>query len=155
MDADELSESVDCLAIERVQRAYADGVTRRDWNAVHALFVPDAVVSLDLVTRPPIELSGADALVSFVSGAIERFSFFQFVILNSHIEPWPESDRSAATARVFMCELRQDAGATERNDAFGLYRDRYRKADGRWRIAGRAYRSMARYPAGEVFPLTP
>ena len=62
-----------------------------------------------------------------------------------------------AKARVFMCELRQDHGARKRNDSYGLYRDTYRKTDGEgyagWRFATRWYRSMARYPAGEVFPL--
>ena len=150
---DELAVVIDHTAITRLQQAYADGVTRRDWSAVGALFLPDAVVTLDLVTRPPVELAGPEALVAFVSGAIERFAFFEFVILNAHVDLWPDGDRTAATARVFMCELRQDAGETERNDAYGLYRDTYRKVDGSWRIAGRSYRSMARYPSGEVFPL--
>ena len=52
-----------------------------------------------------------------------------------------------------MCELRQDHGATERNDAFGLYRDRYELVDEQWRIAARRYRSMGRFPPGESFPL--
>lgn len=154
---DELQAVVDHSSIERLQRAYADGVTRRDWAAVRGLFLPDASVSLDLVTRPAVQLAGPDELVSFVSGALERFSFFQFVILNSHIDLWPRGHRSVATARVFMCELRQDVGATERNDSYGLYCDTYRQVDGDgfggWRFATRTYRSMARYPAGEVFPL--
>jgi hypothetical protein len=150
---DAVDEVVDHAGIERLQRAYADGITRRDWAMVHDLFTADAVVTLDLVTRPEIELHGPGALVAFVSGAMERFAFFQFVVLNSHVELWPDGDRSAASARVFICELRQDAGATARNETFGLYQDTYRKVGGRWRIAGRAYRSVARYPTGEVFPL--
>lgn len=151
--ADALAEVVDHSAISRLQQAYADAVTRRAWDDVRTLFLPDATIWLDLVTRPAIELAGADALVDFVSGALQQFSFFQFVILNSHVELWPGGDRSAATARVFMCELRQRVGETERTDAFGLYRDTYRKVEGGWRIAARAYRSLARYPSGEVFPL--
>jgi ketosteroid isomerase-like protein len=151
---DAIDEAVDRAGVDRLQRAYADAITRRDWAAVHDLFLPDAVVSLDLVTRPLIELHGPGELVAFVSGAMERFAFFQFVILNSHVDLWSDGDRTAAEARVFICELRQDEGATTRNETFGLYRDTYRKLDdGPWRIAARAYRSIARYPAGEVFPL--
>jgi hypothetical protein len=151
-----IDELLDRSAIDRLQRAYADGVSMRDWDQVRGLFVPDATVSLDLVTRPAVELAGPDALVDFVSGALERFAFFQFVILNSHVE-LSTVDPVAAKARIHMCELRQEHGARKRNDSYGLYRDTYRKTDaqgyGGWRFATRWYRSLARYPAGEVFPL--
>ncbi len=153
----EMEAVIDHTAIDRLQRAYADGVTMRDWDAVRGLFLPEATISLDLVTRPAIELQGPDALVGFVSGALDRFAFFQFVILNSHIE-LAATDPQVAKARIHMCELRQDHGARKRNDSYGLYRDTYRKTDaegyGGWRFATRWYRSLARYPAGEVFPLT-
>lgn len=150
-------DPLDHLAIDRLQRAYADGVSMRDWEQVRGLFLPDATISLDLVTRPAVELAGPDALVAFVSGALERFAFFQFVILNSHIEP-SASDPTLAKARIHMCELRHEHGARKRNDSYGLYRDTYRRTDGEgyggWRFATRWYRSLARYPAGEIFPLT-
>jgi hypothetical protein len=151
-----LDELLDRSAIDQLQRAYADGVSMRDWEQVRGLFVPDATVSLDLVTRPAVELAGPDALVEFVSGALERFPFFQFVILTSHIE-LSAVDARAAKARIHMCELRQEHGARKRNDSYGLYRDTYRKTGGEgyggWRFATRWYRSLARYPAGEIFPL--
>jgi ketosteroid isomerase-like protein len=150
---DELRALVDRSAIADVQAAYADGVTRRDWDAVAALFAPDAVVSLDLVDRPAQELHGGAALAAFVGPAIERFDLFEFVILNSLIALWPDGDRDAATARIFMCELRHAPGEG-RSEAFGRYEDRYERGrDGTWRIAARRYRSMARFPAGDVFPL--
>ena len=153
----ELDEMVDRSAIDQLQRAYADGVSMRNWAQVAGLFMPDATISLDLVTRPAVELAGPEALTDFVSSALERFAFFQFVILNSHIE-LSAVDPFAAKARIHMCELRQDQGARKRNDSYGLYRDTYRKTDlagyGGWRFATRWYRSLARYPAGDVFPLT-
>lgn len=151
--SDATQEVIDEAGVLRLQRAYADAVTRRDWTAVQELFAPGAVVSLDLVARPPRRIDGPEAMVGFIGTAIARFAYFQFVILNSHVELWPDGDRDAATARVFMCELRQEHGADQRDDAFGLYRDRYARADGRWRFAERRYRSMARFPAGEIFPL--
>ena len=148
----ELQAAVDHVAISRLQAAYADGVTRRDWPAVAALFLPGASVELDLGDRPGRTLRGPDELVAFVDAAIARFSFFEFVILNAHIELAHAGDVDAASARLWMCELRQEAGSTERSEAFGVYLDDYRRVDGAWRIAGRRYRSLARHPEGAVFP---
>lgn len=147
------SETDDYVAIVRLQRAYADAVDRRDWEALHDLFRPDATVTLDLVTRPGRTIVGPEALGAFIGTAIERFTFFEFVILNAHVELWPDGDHDAATARVFMCEIRQAEGASDRDDAFGLYQDRYVRVDGRWWFGERQYRSMARFPAGPIFPL--
>jgi ketosteroid isomerase-like protein len=150
---DEIAEAVDHIGVTRLVTAYADAVTRRDWDALAGLFLPDCVVDLDLVTRPAQELVGPDAMAEFVSGALDRFEFFEFVVLNHHVDLWPGGDRAAATGRVFMCELRQLHGATRRTDAFGRYDDRYANVDGRWMFAGRRYRSMARWPEGVVFPM--
>lgn len=148
-------DPADHAAIDRLQRAYADGVTMRDWDQVRGLFVADAAISLDLVTRPPIELAGSEALTDFVSAALERFSFFQFQIINSHIEGTADPD--AAVARMFMCELRLQHGADQRDDTYGLYRDTYRRTDetgyGGWRLSARRYRTVARFPSNDVFPL--
>ncbi len=150
---DDVAATVDHVAIDRLQRAYADLVTRRAWDELDGVFTPDITITLDLVSRPTIELAGVDAFVAFIGPAMERFGFFEFVILNSHIELWPDGDRSAATARMFMCELRTTNGETVRTDAFGLYRDRYVRTDAGWRIAARRYRSMAQFPAGLWHPL--
>ena len=150
---DELQAVVDRSAIDELQRAYADGVTRRDWAQVADLFLPDAAVELDLVDRPGRTIEGPEALVGFVAGAIERFGFFEFVILNSRIRLWPGGDRTQAAATVFMCELRAEGEPPQRSEAFGRYEDAYRRTDAGWRIAGRRYRTVARFPDGVVHPL--
>lgn len=155
VDDDRLADALDHGEIDRLQRAYADALNRRAWDDLEALFRPDAVVELDLVTRPSHHLDGPAALRAFIAGAMERFTFFQFVILNSHVMLRVDGDPDRARARVYMCELRQLAGETERNDAFGLYQDTYQRGDDGWRIAHRSYRSMARFPPGEVFGLPP
>jgi hypothetical protein len=152
-ESDELAAAVDHVGVTRLLAAYADAVTRRDGAAFDELFLPDCTVTLDLVTRPSVEVTGPSALAEFVTGAVERFEFFEFVVLNHHVDLWPRGDTSAATGRVFMCELRQLHGETRRTDAFGRYDDTYAKVDGRWRFARRAYRSMARWPDGVVFPM--
>jgi hypothetical protein len=153
MEQDLVDQTVDHVAIDRLVRAYADVVNRRAWPELVTLFAPDATVELDLVTSPVRTISGPGDLGSFIGTAVARFSFFEFVILNARIDLWPDGDRRSATARVFMCELRQDAETGERSDAFGLYRDRYVRTDAGWRFAHRRYRSMARFPSGDVFPL--
>lgn len=153
MGEDELAATVDYVAIDRLQRAYADAITCRAWDRAAALFLPTAVVHLDLVTRPGRALHGPDEVVSFIAGAVDAYELFEFVILNSHVDLWPDGDRSRATSRLFMCELRVPRGATARSDAFGLYRDTYQKVAGAWRIADRRYRSLARFPDGGVLGL--
>lgn len=129
------------LAIQRLQAAYGDAVTRRAWDEVRALFEPDAVVEID--TRDPargaIRLEGPDAIAGFVERALENFAFFEFAILNAVAD----LDGDRAWGRVYICELRHDheGGWSE---AYGLYQDLYRRRDGRWSIAGRRYASLAR-----------
>ncbi len=147
-------ETADYVAIVRLQRAYADVVNRRAWDELPRIFAPEATVDLDLVTRPSVHLQGPVDIGRFIGPAMERFGFFEFVVLNTHVELWPDGDRSAAVARVYMCELRQPVGQLQRDDAFGLYRDRYvRTAEG-WRIAARRYRSLGRFPSGDTFPIS-
>ena len=157
MGEDELAATVDHVAIDRLQRAYADAITCRAWDRAAALFLPTAVVRLDLVTRPGRALHGPDEVVSFIAGAVDAYELFEFVILNSHVDLWPHGDHDAATARLFMCEIRattgEGGGPATRDDAFGLYRDRYVRTPDGWRIAARQYRSMGRFPSGDVFPL--
>ncbi|MET0903795.1 MAG: nuclear transport factor 2 family protein [Acidimicrobiales bacterium] len=127
------------VAIQRLQAAYADAVTRRDWEAVRRCFEPDAVAHIDTRTREPFDLAGPDALVDFIEGAIRRFTFFEFTILNATVEV----DGDVATGRVYICELRAEDDGTW-SEAYGLYRDEYRRRDGGWRMAGRRYASLAR-----------
>ena len=150
---DAVAATIDHAAIARLLAAYADAITRHDWPALADQFLPDAVVSVDLVTRPAIEVVGPQAFGEFVDQAIARFDFFEFVVLNAHVDLWPGGDRDAATARVFMCELRRLRGEVDRSDIYGLYRDDYARTPAGWRFARRRYQSLGRWPGGEVFPL--
>ena len=84
-----IEETVDYVAVVRLQRQYADIVDRRAWAELVDVFSPDVTIDLDLVTRPPLHLEGPDAYAAFVGPAIARFSFFEFVVLNTHVELWP------------------------------------------------------------------
>jgi hypothetical protein len=151
--ADDLQqETIDYVAICRLQAAYADSVTRRAWAELDELFVPSATVTVDTVTSAPIELVGPTAVGDFISAAVERFEFFELVILNTTVELRHDGDADTARARVFTCELRQDRSNGRWTNAFGVYHDEYRRIDRRWWYARRRYQSLARTGRAEIFP---
>jgi hypothetical protein len=146
------AEALNYIAICRLQDAYADAVTRRAWTEFDDLFRPDATVRVDTVTNPAIDLVGGPAVAAFIAGAIERYEFFEFVILNRRIE-FPNGGEAAnASARVFTCELRQEAATGHWTNTFGVYHDRYEQTAGRWTFAARRYQSLARTGRAVVFP---
>lgn len=130
------------VAITRLQASYADVVTRRAWDELAPLFLPDAPIHIDTVTKPGTDLVGADGLAGFVGPAVDRFEFFEFVILNTVVDV--HDDEQTATGRLYMVEVRQERATQEWSNAFGLYQDDYVVYDGRWRFARRRYRSLAR-----------
>jgi hypothetical protein len=146
---DALQETIDDVAIRRLLYAYADVVNRRAWVEFDELFLADAPVAIDTVTNPVVHCTGPGELGAFIGGAIERFEFFEFVVLNAVIDLTGGAD--VAHGRVFMCELRQDRDNGRFSRAFGVYRDDYRRVDGRWQFAARRYQSLARTGRGEVF----
>jgi SnoaL-like domain len=148
----EFAETVDYIAITRLQSAYADVVNRRAWVEFDDLFLADATVALDLVDRPALQLVGPAEVGAFIGRALEEYSLFEFVILNMTVDLWPGSDRDAAIARIFMCEIRAAKADNQRSTAFGVYFDRYQRTPAGWRIASRRYRSLARFPDGVVLP---
>jgi hypothetical protein len=146
-----LEDTIDYVAITRLQAAYADIVTRRAWDELHELFLPDAPVVVDTVTNPLVELIGPQQVGVFIGSAIERFEFFEFVPLNTAIELRVDGDTDRARGRLYMCELRQDADTGHASQAFGVYHDEYRRRDRRWWFARRDYQSLTRTGRNEVF----
>jgi hypothetical protein len=145
------SETDDVVALWRLQARYADVITRRAWPELHDVFLAGAPVHLDTVTAPARTLLGPDELAAFVAPAMERFDHFTFVILNTVVERSGDDD---AVGRLFMCEVRHDAVSDTWPNAHGVYQDRYRREGGRWWIAERRYRSMARQgPEGVILGL--
>jgi hypothetical protein len=144
------------VAVQRLQAAYGDAVTRRAWDEVTALFEPDATVHIDTRTREPFTLEGAGVIAGFVEQSLDQFTFFEFTILSSVIDLGAAGE---ATGRVHLCEVRRHHDGTW-TQAYGLYQDRYRRRDGAWRIAARRYSSLARHVLTgieqvESFPLPP
>ena len=149
---DALRDTIDYVAITRLQNAYADAVTRRAWAEFHNLFLDGAPVRVDTVTNPIVACAGPQAIGDFIAGAIERFEFFEFVPLNTTVDLRVDGDATRARGRLYMCELRQDAATGHASQAFGVYHDEYRSVDGRWWFARRDYQSLTRTGRNEVFP---
>ena len=143
-NADRIAETVDYIDIRRLQSAYADVVSRRAWPELGALFLPDARIEVDTRTAEPLVFDGPDALGTFIAAAIERFGFFEFVVLNTRIEIGVDGDPERADGRMYMCELRTEADSGAWNNAFGVYHDRYRRVADTWRFEHRRYHSLAR-----------
>jgi SnoaL-like domain len=149
--SDDVQDTIDYVAITRLQNAYADAVTRRAWAEFHEMFLADAPVRVDTVTNAVIELTGPQQVGDFIGAAVERFEFFEFVPLSTRVALRAGGDADHATARLYICELRQDSASGHATQAFGVYQDDYRRVDGRWWFARRDYQSLARSGRGEVF----
>jgi hypothetical protein len=148
-------ETIDYIAITRLQAAYADAVTCRAWHEFDDLFLPDATVRVDTVTNPAAELTGPQMVGTFIGNAIERFEFFEFVILNARVWTNVDGDENVARGRVFVSELRQDAATGHFTTTYGVYQDVYVRHDERWWFASRRYQSMARSGRNDVFAMPP
>jgi hypothetical protein len=141
---DPLQETIDYIAVRRLMDAYADVVTRRAWPELSELFRPDALVVVDKRSGNPLELPGPTAVGDFIANAIAGFSFFEFVILGTRVQLATGGDGNAATSRMYMSELRQEAANGHWSTVYGVYHDRFTRLDGRWWFAGRRYHSLAR-----------
>jgi len=141
-----LSETVEYIAVRRVQNQYADIVTRRAWPELAGIMSPGCEVTVDTLDRS-YRFNGPDEIGDFIGRQIEQFSFFEFVVLNTVISI--NHEHGTAGARMYMQELRQSADDGRRTNAFGVYHDHLVKssADGGWRFARRRYRSLARTAA--------
>lgn len=146
---------LDQFAVGQLQARYSDAVTRRSWDEVAELFAADCAVHLDLGDATTRTLSGGQAVAAMIAAGIERFEFFEVGLLNAVVELGP--DAGEASGRLYLWELRQERDTGRWSNAYGLYRDRYRRIDGAWRFAERRYSSLARTaPDGDamvVFPI--
>ena len=139
MGRDELQQTIDWVAIRRLHARYADIVNRRAWFELEALFSSDAVVRVELPRQEPVEVIGPAALGDFIDGAVKRFDWFQFVVLEAVIEFPPDLLDDEAVGRIYMVEHRLDGNTGQETRAYGLYQDRYRRTESGWRFAARRF----------------
>lgn len=137
-----LAEAVAYVELQRLESRYADVVTRRAWGELADFVRYDCPIVVD-VRHTKFEFTGPTEYGQFIDGAIQRFSLFEFVLLNMVFQI--DAQRGVAAARVYMQEIRQNVSDGRRTDAYGVYHDRLERSDdGRWWFARRHYRSFAR-----------
>src|SRR5690349_12941994 len=66
MDDARVAETVDYVAIRRLQSAYADVCTRRAWTEFDGLFLPDALVEVDTRVGEPLRFVGPREIGDFI-----------------------------------------------------------------------------------------
>jgi hypothetical protein len=142
MDQRRLEDVVDHSEIRRLQDAYADIVSRRQWAELADVFRPDTVLDLDLRDQT-LQFSGPGAIGDFIRTSLEQFEFFQFGILGTRIELRHLGDADSAFGRMYMTELRQTHSG-HWSQVYGVYHDRFTRVDDRWWFALRTYHSLAR-----------
>ena len=133
------------IAITRLQQAYGDVSTRRAWAEMTALTTADAVFSYDFGTGDIIELRGASALCEFGARVLQRFSFYQYVPVNTVVDVGADG---TAHGRFYVLEVGQERETGDWLDVFGLYHDDYVFEAGTWRFARRQYQVLARRVGG-------
>ena len=138
----DLAEALAYVELQRLESRYADVVTRRAWGELADIVRADCPIVVD-VRHKTFEFTGPTEYGEFIDRQIERFSLFEFVLLNSVYRI--DTSRGIAAARVYLQEVRQNVSDGRRTDAYGVYHDRLERGDsGRWWFTRRHYRSFAR-----------
>ena len=140
------------LAILQLQHAYADIATRQAWPEITSLALPDARFSFDTRSGRVIEVNGAAAFGEFGGKSVGRFSFYQYIPLNTVVTA---STQVSAQGRAYSLEVGEDRETGEWINFYGLYHDDYVRIDGTWRFARRQYQTLARRAGDrlDAFPL--
>lgn len=123
--------------IRRLKHAYARCLDTKDWDGLADLLLPEATASYG---GGAYELTGRDAVLGFLRDALGRTS-----VLTVHAVGQPEIEldgpgEARATWRLTDEVIDLDHGIRVRGASF--YDDRYRRVDGRWRIAHTGYRRL-------------
>ena len=122
----------DHMAIQDTITRYCDAITRRDWAALEALFLPDA--QWQVIGGPAFHFTGA-ALVPGIRGVVETTSSLTQINGPALIE----IDGDRANARSTIYEFGETLDKSGRFEEPGTYDDVLKKSDGVWRFSSRRF----------------
>jgi SnoaL-like domain len=140
------------LAVEHLQRAYADIATRRAFVEAASILTPDATISFDTHSGEVFEIEGPIQFGEFGTKMTAGFSFYEFIPLNFVVTVAPDG---TARGRSYSLEVAENEQNRDWIEFYGIYDDEYRTFQGEWRFSRRRYRTYARRTAGrlEAHPL--
>ena len=143
---------LDIEQIKGLKARYFRAIDRKEWDAFGDVFAYDAVLEVpevDMVTN------GRDAIVAFVSGALEGAR----TVHHGHM---PEivlisDDRAHGTWAMFDYVEWPSADSGDRVglQGFGHYLEEYVKEDGQWRIGRSRLERLRVDPLGVALPEAP
>jgi len=128
------------LGITALHAAYADIASRRAWDEMAGVVLPDARLTFDLGAGEPVELVGPGQLADFGRQATASFGFYSYQPLNTALHT---VGSTTATGRFYALEIGVDRESGRWLEFYGGYDDEYQKVDGRWQFAQRDFRILA------------
>lgn len=131
------------LAILRLQRSYADSVTRRAWHELAGQFRPDATLTVGAGERA-IVVRGPGPIGELIDQSTEHLALLVFTVLNTVVA----IDGDTARTRSFISEVHISRDTGQRHDLFGVYHDRLERLEDRWWFAERHWTRLARTGRG-------
>jgi len=135
------------LAIERLQRAYADMATRRAFFEAPSILTPDANISFDTRTGEVFQIHGPAEFGEFGTKMTAGFPFYEYIPLNFVVTVGPDD---TARGRSYSLEVAETEQNRDWIEFYGVYDDEYRIFQGEWRFSSRRYRTYARRTAGRL-----
>ena len=128
---------------EELLARYRESINRHDWSSAGDLFVASAAVELDLGRRGVHHCDGGHEVMSFVAGAVARFSDFELRILDAVYEP------DSGSGVCVVQEIRTELATGSASMTIGRYWDQVTVPSGSTSavFTRRRYRSLLILPA--------
>lgn len=124
------------VGISRLQRTYADAVTRRDGEAIGRLAIDDCRMVFDTIDDAVVEMRGAVKFGKFAARALGRFDFYVYTV-NSHVIE--VTSPTTARGRTFAHEYGVLRETGEVANFWAMYYDDYVLIDDQWLFSARRH----------------
>lgn len=129
------NDVADRLAIRELVERYTDALNVRDFEAMAALFTPDAIWSVGAPYNLRFE---GEAIATSIAGMITDYPFFLQLTHSIVID----LDGDAASARTTVREVAKPADPASGLNAFGIYHDALTRSPAGWRFAARRFQPL-------------
>lgn len=137
------SELADRAAIGDVLDDYAAAVDGRQWDLLHSLFTPDAVLDYTASGGPR---GSRDAVLDWISASLPAVTLTQHLLTNRRIRV--AGDEATARTELLNPLLFAADGGTQMLLLGGRYDDRLRRTDQGWKLTERVHTTT--WTAGPV-----